>query len=174
MQIGEIWVRGRSVTAGYFNRDALTCKVFNARLDGEDDSYLRTGDLGFMRDGELFVTGRIKDLIIVSGRNIYPQDVEANVVRADPSLRRAVAFSIPGDGTERLIVVAEAAFTQISMDCNAKLTDAVRSSVTSEFGVGPDVHICPRRTIPTTTSGKVRRQEAKRMFLAEAIQRAPV
>ena len=68
-------------------------------------------------DGELFVTGRIKDLIIVSGRNIYPQDVEANVVRADPSLRRAVAFSIPGDGTERLIVVAEAAFTQISTDC---------------------------------------------------------
>jgi acyl-CoA synthetase (AMP-forming)/AMP-acid ligase II len=172
-EIGEIWVRGRSVAAGYFNRDALTCKVFNARIDGEDDSYLRTGDLGFMRDGELFVTGRIKDLIIVSGRNIYPQDVEASVVRADPSLRRAVAFSVPGDGTERLIVVAEAAFTQISTDWHARLTDAVRSSVTSEFGVGPDVHICPRRTIPTTTSGKVRRQEAKRMFLAEAIQRTP-
>ncbi|MDT5346201.1 MAG: hypothetical protein QOE52_5385, partial [Mycobacterium sp.] len=67
----------------------------------------------------------------------------------------------------------EAAFTQISTDWHARLTDAVRSSVTSEFGVGPDVHICPRRTIPTTTSGKVRRQEAKRMFLAEAIQRTP-
>ena len=172
-EIGEIWVRGRSVAAGYFNRDTLTSKVFNARLDGEDDTYLRTGDLGFMRDDELFVTGRIKDLIIVSGRNIYPQDVEASVVRADPSLRRAVAFSVPGDGTERLIVVAEAAFTQISTDCHTKLTDAVRSSVTSEFGVGPDVHICPRRTIPTTTSGKVRRQEAKRLFLADAIQGAP-
>jgi acyl-CoA synthetase (AMP-forming)/AMP-acid ligase II len=172
-EIGEIWVRGRSVAAGYFNRDTLTSRVFNARLDGEDDTYLRTGDLGFMRDDELFVTGRIKDLIIVSGRNIYPQDVEASVVRADPSLRRAVAFSVPGDGTERLIVVAEAAFTQISTDCHTKLTDAVRSSVTSEFGVGPDVHICPRRTIPTTTSGKVRRQEAKRLFLADAIQGAP-
>ena len=66
-----------------------------------------------MPDGELFVTGRIKDLIIVSGRNIYPQDVEASVVRADPSLRRAVAFSVPGDGTERLIVVAEADDRQI-------------------------------------------------------------
>jgi acyl-CoA synthetase (AMP-forming)/AMP-acid ligase II len=172
-EIGEIWVRGRSVAAGYFKRDTLTSNVFHARLDGENRTYLRTGDLGFMRDDELFVTGRIKDLIIVSGRNIYPQDVEASVVRADPSLRRAVAFSVPGDGTERLIVVAESASTQISTDCHTKLADAVRSSVTSEFGVGPDVHICPRRTIPTTTSGKVRRQEAKRLFLADAILRAP-
>ena len=75
---------------------------------------------------------------------------------------------MPGDGTERLIVVAEAVFAQISTDCHAKLAEAIRSSVTSEFGVGPDVHICPRRTIPTTTSGKVRRQEAKRLFLADA------
>jgi acyl-CoA synthetase (AMP-forming)/AMP-acid ligase II len=172
-EVGEIWVRGRSVAAGYFNRDTLTSKVFRARIDGEDATYLRTGDLGFMCDGELFVTGRLKDLIIVSGRNIYPQDVEASVKRADPSLRRAVAFSVPGDGTERLIVVAEAAATQISVDCHTKLADAVRSSVTSEFGVGPDVHICPRKTIPTTTSGKVRRQEAKRLFLADAMLGAP-
>jgi acyl-coenzyme A synthetase/AMP-(fatty) acid ligase len=95
------------------------------------------------------------------------------VLRADPSLRRAVAFSVPGDGTERLIVVAEAAFAQISNACHTNLAEAVRSSVTSEFGVGPDVHICPRRTIPTTTSGKVRRQEAKRRFLADATQWAP-
>jgi acyl-CoA synthetase (AMP-forming)/AMP-acid ligase II len=170
---GEIWVRGRSVAAGYFKRDTLTSKVFHARLDGENASYLRTGDLGFMHDDELFVTGRIKDLIIVCGRNIYPQDVEASVVRADPSLRRAVAFSVPGDGTERLIVVAEAVFAQISTACHTNLAQAIRSSVTSEFGVGPDVHICPRRTIPTTTSGKVRRQEAKRLFLADATQWAP-
>lgn len=172
-EIGEIWVRGRSVAAGYLNRDSLTSRVFRARLDGEDNDYLRTGDLGFMRDDELFVTGRIKDLIIVSGRNIYPQDVEASVVRADPSLRRAVAFSVPGDGTERLVVVAEAVFAQISIDCHTKLADAVRSSVTSEFGVGPDVHIYPKRTIPTTTSGKVRRQEAKRLFLAGTRQWTP-
>jgi acyl-CoA synthetase (AMP-forming)/AMP-acid ligase II len=172
-EIGEIWVRGRSVAAGYFNQDRLTSKVFHARLDGENGTYLRTGDLGFMRDDELFVTGRIKDLIIVNGRNIYPQDVEANVMRADPSLRRAVAFSVAGEGTERLIVVAEAVFAQISTAFHTNLAEAVRSSVTSEFGVGPDVHICPRRTIPTTTSGKVRRQEAKRLFLADATQWAP-
>lgn len=172
-EIGEIWIRGRSVAAGYYKQDALTKQVFHARLDGENANYLRTGDLGFMHDGELFVTGRIKDLIIVNGRNIYPQDVEASVVRADPSLRRAVAFSVPGDGTERLIVVAEAVFAQISTDCHTMLADAVRSSVTSEFGVGPDVYIYPRSTIPTTTSGKVCRQEAKRLFLADAIQLAP-
>jgi acyl-CoA synthetase (AMP-forming)/AMP-acid ligase II len=171
-EIGEIWVRGRSVAAGYFNQDALTSKVFHARLDGDNGNYLRTGDLGFMRDNELFVTGRIKDLIIVSGRNIYPHDVEASAVGADPSLRRAVAFSVPGEGTERLIVVAEAILTQISTDCHSKLADAVRSSVTSEFGIGPDVRIWPRRTIPTTTSGKVCRQEAKRLFLADALQGA--
>lgn len=171
-EIGEIWVSGRSVTAGYLNRDALTDKVFRAHIDGERGDYLRTGDLGFLHDDELFVTGRIKDLIIVSGRNIYPQDVEASAVRADPSLRRAVAFSVPGEGTERLIIVAEAGLTQISTDCHTKLADAVRSSVTSEFGVGPDVRIWPRKTIPTTTSGKVRRQEAKRLFLSDALQEA--
>jgi acyl-CoA synthetase (AMP-forming)/AMP-acid ligase II len=173
-EIGEIWVRGRSVAAGYFNQDTLTEKVFNARIDGEASRYLRTGDLGFVRGGELFVTGRIKDLIIVNGRNIYPQDVEDIVLRADPSLRRAAAFAIPGEETERVTVVAEAVYPEISADCHTKLADIVRFSVTSEIGVGPDVHICPRGTIPTTTSGKVRRQETKRLFLADAITRAPV
>ena len=84
--------RDASVAAGYYNRDELTREVFHARLAGEDGEYLRTGDLGFMRSGELFVTGRIKDLIIVSGRNIYPQDVEATVMRADPAFRIAAAL----------------------------------------------------------------------------------
>jgi acyl-CoA synthetase (AMP-forming)/AMP-acid ligase II len=172
-EVGEIWVSGRSVAAGYFNREALTKEVFHARIDGDGRSYLRTGDLGFVRDDELFVTGRIKDLIIVSGRNIYPQDVEASAVRSDPSLRRAVAFSVPGDGTERLVVVAEGAFNEVTTDSHTRLAESIRSSVTSEFGVGPDVHICRRRTIPTTTSGKVRRQEAKRLFLDGEMQRCP-
>jgi acyl-CoA synthetase (AMP-forming)/AMP-acid ligase II len=172
-EVGEIRVSGRSVAAGYYNQDSLTSKVFGTRLDGDHRDYLRTGDLGFMSYGELFVTGRIKDLIIVSGRNIYPQDVEASAVRADPSLRRVVAFSVPGDGTERLVVVAEADDRQIPTDWHASLAESVRASVTSEFGVGPDVHICPKRSIPTTTSGKVRRQEAKRLFLAGELERCP-
>ncbi|MDA2890610.1 fatty acyl-AMP ligase [Mycolicibacterium sp. BiH015] len=170
--VGEIWVSGRSVAAGYYRRDELTAEVFGNRLPGDPNTYLRTGDLGFYCGGELFVTGRIKDLIIVNGRNIYPQDVEASVVRTDPALRSAVAFSVPGDASERLIVLAEAVLANGRADHGASLTDAIRSSVTSEFGIGPEVHICPKRTIPTTTSGKIRRQEAKRLFLADAIQGA--
>lgn len=167
--VGEIWVSGRSVAAGYYNRSELTREVFHARLAGEDGEHLRTGDLGFMRAGELFVTGRIKDLIIVSGRNIYPQDVESAVVRADPAFRTAVAFSIEGNGSEELCVVAEAGSREVSPELHSNMVEAIRSSVTSEFGISPHIHLCPKRTIPTTTSGKVRRQEARRMFLANGL-----
>ena len=123
-----------------------------------------------MRSGELFVTGRIKDLIIVSGRNIYPQDVEAAVMRTDPAFRIAVAFSIDGDSSEELCVVAEAGYQDVTAELYSKMVEAIRSSVTSEFGIRPHVHICPKRTIPTTTSGKVRRQETRRMFLANVLR----
>ena len=164
---GEIWVSGRSVAAGYYNREALTRKVFHARLPGDEHRYLRTGDLGFVHGGELFITGRIKDLIIVNARNIYPQDIEAAVGRAAPTVRKSVAFSVPGEGSERLVVLAEAvqrADPEDPADEFATIAEAIRTSVTAEFGVGPDVHLCAKRTIPTTTSGKVRRQEARRMF----------
>lgn len=161
---GEIWVSGRSVAAGYHNREALTQKVFHAQLPGDERRYLRTGDLGFIHDGELFITGRIKDLIIVNARNIYPQDVEAAVGRAAPAVGRSVAFSLPGEDSERLVVLAEASHQHASVDHLATIVAAIRTSVTAEFGVGPDIHLCAKQTIPTTTSGKVRRQEARRMF----------
>jgi acyl-CoA synthetase (AMP-forming)/AMP-acid ligase II len=161
---GEIWVSGRSVAAGYYNREALTREVFHAQLPGDERSYLRTGDLGFFQDGELFITGRIKDLIIVNARNIHPQDVEAAVGRAAPTVGRSVAFSVPGEGSERLVVLAEAGPHEDSADHFATIVEAIRTGVTAEFGVGPDIHLCAKRTIPTTTSGKVRRQEARRMF----------
>jgi acyl-CoA synthetase (AMP-forming)/AMP-acid ligase II len=168
--VGEIWVSGRSVAAGYYNRPDLTREVFGARLPGDTREYLRTGDLGFIQSGELFVTGRIKDLIIVDGRNIYPQDVEAAVVRTDPAFRKAVAFSIDGDSTERLCVVVEAGHPDVTPQLYSTMLDTIRRGVTSEFGVRPHVHICPKGTIPITTSGKVRRQEARRMFLANALR----
>ena len=168
--VGEIWVSGRSVAAGYYHRDELTREVFHARLAGAEGEYLRTGDLGFIRSGELFVTGRIKDLIIVSGRNIYPHDVEATVMRTDPAFRIAAAFSIDGDSSEELCVVAEAGYQDVTAELYSKMVEAIRSSVTSEFGIRPHVHICPKRTIPTTTSGKVRRQETRRMFLANVLR----
>ena len=168
-QIGEIWVSGPSVASGYFNRNDQTREVFDARLADEEGRYLRTGDLGFIRSSELFVTGRIKDLIIVNGRNIYPQDVEANVARANPAFRISAAFSIPGDDSEQLCVVAEIGHREVSARLHTEMVEAIRASVTSEFGIRPHVYIGPKRIVPTTTSGKVRRQETRRMFLANEL-----
>lgn len=167
-QVGEVWVSGRSVAAGYYNRAELSNSVFRASIVGDHRDYLRTGDLGFLRSDELFVTGRIKDLIVVNGRNIYPQDIEAAVLRADPGVRRAVAFAI-GSDPERLCVVAEPA--DDATDYSATV-ETIRMSVTVEFGIAADIHICPKRSIPTTTSGKVRRQEARRLFLADELRDA--
>jgi acyl-CoA synthetase (AMP-forming)/AMP-acid ligase II len=167
--VGEVWLSGRSIAAGYFNQPELSREVFQAKLSGDDRAYLRTGDLGFIRSGELFVTGRMKDLIIINGRNIYPQDVEATVIGAHPAVRIAVAFSIDIDSSEQLCVVAETR----PANRYPELVDVIRSSVTAEFRVRADVHICPRRSIPTTTSGKVRRQESKRAFLAGGLRSLP-
>jgi acyl-CoA synthetase (AMP-forming)/AMP-acid ligase II len=169
-QVGEIWVSGPSVAAGYYDRPEQNRLMFEARLADEEGAYLRTGDLGFLRAGELFVTGRIKDLVIVNGRNIYPQDVEGAVVRANSEFRLAVAFSIPDKSTEQLCVVAETGHREVSAELHSTMLEAIRSSIISEFGIRPHVHIAPKRTIPTTTSGKVRRQETRRMFLADELR----
>ncbi len=111
-QVGEIWVRSPSVGLGYWNNREATDQAFRARMvNGDDDghSYLRTGDLGFIGDGELFVTGRLKDLIIVRGVNRYPQDIEQTVEEADNRLQAGAvgAFAVEMDNQERLIIVAE-------------------------------------------------------------------
>ena len=160
----QVWpsatTAGRSRAARYSRQNSL-------RRAGR---YLRTGDLGFLRSGELFVTGRIKDLVIVNGRNIYPQDVEGAVVRANPDFRLAVAFSIPDKSSEQLCVVAETGHRNVSGETYSTMVEAIRSSIISEFGIRPHIHIAPKRTIPTTTSGKVRRQETRRMFLANELR----
>jgi acyl-CoA synthetase (AMP-forming)/AMP-acid ligase II len=168
-QVGEIWVSGPSVAVGYYDRPEQNRQVFQAELADEEGAYLRTGDLGFLRAGELFVTGRIKDLVIVNGRNIYPQDVEAALLRANPDFRLAVAFSIPDKSSEQLCVVAETGHREVSAESHSKMLAAIRSSIISEVGIRPHIHIAPKRTIPTTTSGKVRRQETRRLFLANEL-----
>ncbi|MEG5061534.1 AMP-binding protein [Microcoleus sp. A2-D2] len=109
-EVGEIWVAGETVARGYWNRPEETEKTFQAYLsDTSEGPFLRTGDLGFLRDGELFVTGRLKDLIIIRGRNFYPQDIERTADRSHPSLRQGAiaAFSVEADGEEQLIIVQE-------------------------------------------------------------------
>jgi acyl-CoA synthetase (AMP-forming)/AMP-acid ligase II len=108
--VGEVWLSGPTLCQGYWHREKETQEAFGARLAGSDAGpFLRTGDLGFLKDGELFVSGRIKDLIIVRGRNLYPQDVEWVAEEAHPALRAGcgAAFSVEKDGEERLVVVQE-------------------------------------------------------------------
>ena len=109
-RVGEIWLSSASVAQGYWNRPVETEWAFRAYLaDSGEGPFLRTGDLGFVRDGELFITGRLKDLIIVAGRNLYPQDVERSIEECHPALRRScsAAFSVEVNAEERLVIVAE-------------------------------------------------------------------
>ena len=104
-EVGEILVQGPSVTQGYWNRPEETEQEFAATVPGRDGKFLRTGDLGFFRDGELFVTGRVKDVIIIRGRNHYPQDIEQSAEEAHPAVMPGAAFALADDGGERLVVV---------------------------------------------------------------------
>ena len=166
-RVGEIWVRGPSVAGGYWGRPELTEEVFQARLAGSGDGpFLRTGDLGFLRDGELYVTGRIKDLIILRGRNLYPQDVEATAERSHPDLRPAcgAAFSVEAADEERLVVVHEV--SRRAADPGA-VCEAIRQAVAQEHEARvDDVVLVREATIPKTSSGKIRRRACRDAYLA--------
>ncbi|MEV8379152.1 fatty acyl-AMP ligase [Kribbella sp. NPDC056861] len=156
-EIGEIRVRGPNVATGYHGRPELTRRTFGA------DGWLRTGDLGCLRNGELFVTGRASDLMIVAGRNLYPQDVEESVLRNHPPVRRAVAFGIMTQDAEELVVMAEVR----DVEDAARLVSAITATVATLHGVRPaDVVLLPAGAIPVTTSGKVRRNPARDSYLA--------
>ncbi|WP_438019494.1 amino acid adenylation domain-containing protein [Sorangium sp. So ce315] len=166
-QIGEIWIAGPSVAAGYWGRAEETARTFGARLPGDDATpYLRTGDLGFLSGGELFVTGRIKDLIVIRGRNLYPDDIERTVEAAHPHVRPGccAAFSIEVDGEERLGIAAELD-TRGGGAPPPDVALAVRSAVAREHDVQPHAVVLLRpRTIPKTSSGKIQRHACAQGF----------
>ena len=159
-QIGEIWVSGPSVAMGYRNQEQLSAATFRAHLPNDPHPYLRTGDLGFLQDGELFVTGRQKDLIIIRGRNHYPQDIEATVAQAHKALRAGFggAFSVEVDGEERLVVVQEVERSALRRLDAAALTDAIRAAVVESHQLVPQAIVLLKTgTIPKTSSGKIQR-----------------
>lgn len=172
-RVGEVWVAGPNVAAGYLGRPELTAETFTARLaddarppSGSEQTYLRTGDLGFLLDDELYITGRLKDLVVIAGRNLYPQDVEHSVRESHGKLRGSAVFSRPGEAGEELVVVAEYRGTarQLAAEGTAVL-DAVIAAVTADHGVRPaDVHFGPVGAIPMTTSGKVRRDATRKAY----------
>jgi acyl-CoA synthetase (AMP-forming)/AMP-acid ligase II/acyl carrier protein len=168
-QVGEIWLSGPSVAQGYWNRDEQTERDFRAKVIGRPkQDFLRTGDLGFLHDGELFVTGRLKDVIIIRGRNHYPQDIEQTAAEAHPALRTgggaAVALNI--DGEERLLVVHEINRT----DRNAGMDEvirAIRAAVAQQHEVKVyAVALIRQASLPLTTSGKTQRHLCREQFEA--------
>jgi natural product biosynthesis luciferase-like monooxygenase protein len=166
-QIGEIWVSGPSVAGGYYNRSEETRQTFGAYPAGSGEGpFLRTGDLGFISDNELIVTGRLKDLVIVRGQNYYPQDIEAAAQAASSMLKPAAgaAFSIEAGGSERLVIVQEVEHRRaLPLD---EIIELVRQSVGEEFELRPSAIVLIRAgSIPRTTSGKVRRHACRAAFL---------
>ncbi|WP_118083004.1 fatty acyl-AMP ligase [Streptomyces sp. CC0208] len=163
-EVGEIQVRGPNVGRGYWNRDEQTRRVFGR------DGRLRTGDLGTVLDGQLIVTGRLKDLIVVDGRNHYPQDLEATVQDAHPAVRRdrLAAFGVAGGSGERVVVVAEHARTTSLAEIDVpELARAVRAAVSGRHGLRlADVLLVPPGTVPRTSSGKVSRALTRERYLA--------
>jgi len=167
-EIGEIWVSGASVGYGYWHQREETEKTFRAYLsDTGQGPFLRTGDLGFLQNGELFITGRLKDLIIIRGRNLYPQDIERTVERSHPSLRTGsgAAFTVEVDNEERLVVVQELEFR--AKPNIEEVTAAIRQAVTEDHEVQVyGVVLIKPGSIPKTSSSKIQRRACKAKFLA--------
>ena len=187
-EVGEIWLHGDNVGRGYWARPEETERVFGNKLqsrlavgshaDGAPDeaTWLRTGDLGVYLDGELYITGRIKDLIIMDGRNHYPQDIEATTAEASPAVRSGyvAAFSVPagdrpgataGEAGERLVIVAERAAGAGRADPQPVI-DAIRAAVSRRHSLPvADVRLVAAGAIPRTTSGKLARRACREQYL---------
>jgi 8-amino-7-oxononanoate synthase len=170
-QVGEIWVSSPSCGQGYWKKPESSEATFKAKLRDGRGPYLRTGDLGFIKDGELFVTGRLKDLIIIRGVNRYPQDIELTVERSSPRLQAGAvgAFAVDMEGRERLVVVAEverARHTEWG-----DVIQAIRRNVSAEHDLPPDGVVLVRfGSIPKTSSGKIQRHACRDDFLKGKLQ----
>ncbi len=172
--VGEVWVAGPNVAQGYWRNPKATSSVFRAVIAGDDtECWLRTGDLGFLDDNELFITGRIKELIIVRGVNHYPQDIENTVQDCHPALRRhcGAAFSVlDQNNQERLVVVQEVERTYRQQIVIGEIIATIREAITKEHDIGAHAIVLIRTgTLPQTTSGKIQRNLARQMYLAGSL-----
>lgn len=171
-EVGEIWVAGQSVAAGYWNRHDVSAATFHARLAGSDRTFLRTGDLGALVDGQLVVTGRLKDLVIIDGLNYYPHDIEVAAERSHASLRSGftAAFSVVTEGPERLVLVAEV-IRHHRPDADSALFQAIRTELAGTIGVVPDeILLIRQNTIPRTSSGKIQRRACRVAYLDGSLE----
>ncbi len=179
-QVGEIWVQGPNVAAGYLNRpeeteetfhNTLATRLENSRVPlAEDDPWLATGDLGVIVDGELYVIGRIKDVVVIAGVNHYPQDLEATVYAAAPDhIQEAAvaAFSIPGDDVEQLIIMAERK-SEADPSHDDVARSAISQSISEQYGIAPaDIVVGPENFIARSSAGKIARRVARSAYLSQ-------
>lgn len=172
LTIGEIWISSPSVARGYLNRPEENKATFGWQIPGEKKrQYMRSGDLGFMHQGKLFIAGRLKDLIIIRGRNYFPQDLESTASQAHPDLYGdAAAFSVEHENQEQLVLVLAVKRTAMrSMDPEA-IAQAVRSRIQAQYQLG--IHalaLIKQGVLPKTTSGKVQRRRCRTMFTKQQL-----
>ncbi|MFO1518605.1 MAG: AMP-binding protein [bacterium] len=176
-EIGEIWISGPSVAQGYWNQPEETARTFQATLsDSGEGPFLRTGDLGFLSEGELFVTGRLKDLIIIRGQNHYPQDIERTVEACHPALRLGctAAFSVEGENEERLVVLQE--LEKGAQDVSGFDPQAVFSTIRETVILQHEIEtasivLLKTGSIPKTSSGKISRYACREAFLQDTLEK---
>ncbi|NEQ43486.1 MAG: fatty acyl-AMP ligase [Leptolyngbya sp. SIOISBB] len=168
-EVGEIWVSGPSVAQGYLDRPDESQASFSAQLVGhEEQAFLRTGDLGFLHNDHLYITGRIKDLIIIRGQNHYPQDIELTVERSHPVLRPncGAAFSIDVKGKEQLVVVYEVERSALRGIDSDGVLEQMRQAITAQHALNLYAAVLVKTgSIPKTSSGKIRRRACRDSFL---------
>jgi acyl-CoA synthetase (AMP-forming)/AMP-acid ligase II len=168
---GEIWIAGRNVAQGYWNDPAATETTFKAYLRSGDGPFLRTGDFGYLKEGELFIQGRIKDVIIVRGSNFYPEDIEQTVERSSAALkpRRGAAFAVESNDSEHLIIVHEVLrhFRNSEVD---QIIGDIRQAVTENHRIPIHAIVLIRAgSMPLTSSGKIQRALCRARFLDHSL-----
>jgi 8-amino-7-oxononanoate synthase len=171
-RVGEIWVSSPSVAGGYWGRPLETATTFGARPPDSNGTYLRTGDLGVMRDGQLVVTGRLKDLVILHGRNYYPHDIELAAERSHVDLRPgfSAAFCVGGARSEELVLALEVRRQHETSEDDA-LYHAVRSELAATIGIVPnEIVLLRQNSIPRTSSGKIQRGACRAAYLDSSLE----
>lgn len=163
--VGEIWLRGLSVGDGYWQEDGSARDLFQATLAGRQEPYLRTGDYGFLHGGELYVSGRLKDLILVRGANHAPEDLELSMQSAHAGLKSGCGAVFQTDGAESRLTAVQEVSRGIDAASHDGIFAAIRAAFANEHGLRPDTIVLLRpNTIPRTSSGKVRRHECRQLF----------
>ncbi len=170
-EVGEILIQGPSIAQGYLNRPEENELVFGAVVPGREGKFLRTGDLGFFREGELYVTGRVKDVIIIRGRNHYPQDIEQSAEEAHAAVLPGAAFALSDEGRGERLVVVHQLDRQFRGADHQQIIQAVRRAIVEHHDLDPYAIVLIRQTsLPVTSSGKVQRNLCREQYLADELK----